>query len=171
MSEPAWTLFMCFLKCSSSEDHVNITAALGQVVSLPCRVSSNISVTVVEWSRLDLEPRYVFVYRIGSPNPDDQNPAFKNRVELEDSQMEDGDVSLILMNVTSEDRGRYKCRVVQSRTKMMMRIINLDVRQPGDAAEDKGGGGCTVGNAGPAVRVSVVALAVSAVVGFVIFRK
>uniref|UniRef100_A0A669D7U0 Ig-like domain-containing protein n=1 Tax=Oreochromis niloticus TaxID=8128 RepID=A0A669D7U0_ORENI len=80
----------------------------GQAVTLPCRAPNN-NILVVEWSRTDLKSDYVFLYRDEQSDPEDQHPSFKNRVDLQDRQMKDGDVSLILNNVTINDVGTYKC--------------------------------------------------------------
>ncbi|CAI5660184.1 unnamed protein product [Oreochromis niloticus] len=102
-------------------DQKNITAASGQDVILTCRAANN-NIIVVEWSRADLESEFVFVYRGGKFVPDNQHPSFKNRVDLQDRQMKDGDVSLILNNVTTNDTGTYECRVQKEGDSM--NIIN-----------------------------------------------
>uniref|UniRef100_A0A668RK13 Ig-like domain-containing protein n=1 Tax=Oreochromis aureus TaxID=47969 RepID=A0A668RK13_OREAU len=94
----------------SSPLELNITA--GQDVTLTCRApNSNIPITVVEWSRADLKEEYVLMYRDGHLYADGQHPSFKNRVDLQDRQMKDGDVSLILKDVTINDTGTYECHV------------------------------------------------------------
>ncbi|XP_025761621.1 butyrophilin-like protein 8 [Oreochromis niloticus] len=102
-------------------DQKNITAESGQNVTLTCRASNN-NIIVVEWSRADLESEYLLLYRDEQSVPDNQHPYFKNRVDLQDRQMKDGDVSLILKNVTINDTGTYECRVVQ-RVREPMRLI------------------------------------------------
>ncbi|CAI5660115.1 unnamed protein product [Oreochromis niloticus] len=83
-------------------------------ITLPCQVpSNNNSIIAVEWSRRDLEPEYVLLYRDNKLVPDYQHPSFKNRVDLQDRQMKGGDVSLILMDLTTDDAGAYECYVVQ----------------------------------------------------------
>uniref|UniRef100_A0A669BFH3 Ig-like domain-containing protein n=1 Tax=Oreochromis niloticus TaxID=8128 RepID=A0A669BFH3_ORENI len=79
-------------------------------VTLTCRAPSN-NIIVVEWSRADLGKEYVLMYRDELFVPDEQHPSFKNRVDLQDRQMKDGDVSLILKNVMISDTGTYECRV------------------------------------------------------------
>ncbi|XP_039464633.1 programmed cell death 1 ligand 1-like [Oreochromis aureus] len=114
-----------------SADQKNITAESGQDVTLTCRAPNN-NIRVVEWNRADLTDKYMFVYRNGQPL-DDQHPSFKNRVDLQDRQMKDGDVSLILKDVMINDTGTYKCGVVQTGTEHLniTCIINLTVDPPG----------------------------------------
>ncbi|GLD74140.1 matrix-remodeling-associated protein 8-like protein [Lates japonicus] len=83
----------------------------GQTVTLPCRAPRNTNIKAVEWTRTDLETDYVLLYWDEWPDPEKQHPSFQNRVELRDSQMKDGDLSLFLKDVTRDDSGIYKCRV------------------------------------------------------------
>uniref|UniRef100_A0A3B4HAY6 Ig-like domain-containing protein n=1 Tax=Pundamilia nyererei TaxID=303518 RepID=A0A3B4HAY6_9CICH len=107
-----------------------ITAEPGQDVTLTCR-APNKHIIVVKWSRADLGDEYVLLYRDGHFVPDDQHPSFKNRVDLQDRQMKDGDVSLILKDVTINDTGTYECRVVQRVGPMTLIIsTNLSVVVP-----------------------------------------
>ncbi|XP_039464214.1 carcinoembryonic antigen-related cell adhesion molecule 8-like [Oreochromis aureus] len=104
----------------------NITADTGDNVILPCRLTNKI--TAVEWSRADLGDEIVFLYQDGQFVPQKQHPSFKNRVALRDRQMKDGDVSLILKDVTTADSGTYKCRVKIAETNSWKYItINLSV--------------------------------------------
>uniref|UniRef100_A0A3Q4G6Z1 Ig-like domain-containing protein n=1 Tax=Neolamprologus brichardi TaxID=32507 RepID=A0A3Q4G6Z1_NEOBR len=108
--------------CQITTIQINITA--GQNVILPCRapnIDSN-SKAVVEWSRADLGKDYVLLYRDEQPDPEEQHPSFKNRVDLQDRQMKDGDVSLILKDVTINDTGTYECRVFRRRTNRRKRL-------------------------------------------------
>uniref|UniRef100_A0A3Q1HDS4 Ig-like domain-containing protein n=1 Tax=Anabas testudineus TaxID=64144 RepID=A0A3Q1HDS4_ANATE len=101
----------------------SIKAEPGDTVTLPCGVHSNISIIVVEWSRTDLETEYVYLQRGSRSESINQHESFKNRVELKDREKKDGDVSLILRNVTFNDTGTYECRVVQRRTNHRKRSI------------------------------------------------
>ncbi|XP_033182636.1 uncharacterized protein LOC113168753 [Anabas testudineus] len=93
--------------------HIIIKAYLGTTVTLPCRSRNNTRFTGVDWVKSDLEKGFVYLYRDGQPKPEDQHPAFKNRVELKDRNMKDGDVSLVLKNVMSFDGGSYVCYVTE----------------------------------------------------------
>ncbi|XP_025761111.1 coxsackievirus and adenovirus receptor isoform X4 [Oreochromis niloticus] len=168
-----------------SADKKSITAESGQNVTLTCRAPNNNFILGVEWSRADLETEYVLFYRDDQFDPVNQHPSFKNRVDLQDKQMKDGDVSLILKNVTINDTGTYECRV-KTGTKHRKRailndnpisIIRLSVVDPpgqGGDTEDGGkeAGGKEGGSVGLIVGLSVSAVfLVVAVVGFLIYRK
>ncbi|XP_005464632.1 programmed cell death 1 ligand 1 [Oreochromis niloticus] len=104
--------WLIFVFASVYADQKTITAEYGQDVTLTCRAPNN-NIIAVKWSRDNLGKDYVLYYKDGKPVPDDQHPSFKNRVDLQDRQMKDGDVSLILKNVMINDAGRYECQVAQ----------------------------------------------------------
>ncbi|XP_025761750.1 hepatitis A virus cellular receptor 2 homolog [Oreochromis niloticus] len=121
-------LFVCV-----SADKKNITAESGKNVTLPCQALNTI--IGVEWSRPDLNEEYVLLYRDGHFDPGSQHPSFKNRVDLQDRQMKDGDVSLILKDVTTADSGTYECRIRESKSRGIHEggpnnIITLSVVDP-----------------------------------------
>uniref|UniRef100_A0AAZ1XNJ8 Ig-like domain-containing protein n=1 Tax=Oreochromis aureus TaxID=47969 RepID=A0AAZ1XNJ8_OREAU len=100
-------------------------------ISLPCRApTNNKQILAVQWSRADLKQEYVLLYRDEVFVPDNQHPAFENRVDLQDRQMKDGDVSLILKNVTINDTGTYECHVFRRGTNHRIRTISLSVVPP-----------------------------------------
>uniref|UniRef100_A0A672F8M9 Ig-like domain-containing protein n=1 Tax=Salarias fasciatus TaxID=181472 RepID=A0A672F8M9_SALFA len=93
----------------------NILAAEGQDATLPCKAPKNKTknISIVLWTKPDLgEDNYVLLYRNGKVNPD-KHHFFKNRVDLKDRTINDGDVSLILKNVTFKDSGTYQCFIDQ----------------------------------------------------------
>ncbi|XP_045897951.1 programmed cell death 1 ligand 1-like, partial [Micropterus dolomieu] len=106
----------------------------GDDVVLPCQ-AGEASIRAAEWSRPDLESEYVVFHRDGGSVSELQHSSFKDRVQLVDREMKDGDVSLILKNVSSNDAGTYECRVAAggSRRKRAtiktepIRIYQLDV--------------------------------------------
>ncbi|XP_019210122.1 selection and upkeep of intraepithelial T-cells protein 7-like [Oreochromis niloticus] len=167
-----------------SADQKNITAESGQDVTLTCRAPNN-NIISLEWSRTDLTDKYVLLYRNGQFVPDSQHPSFKNRVDLQDRQMKDGDVSLILKDVTINDTGTYECGVVQTGTEYLNPINTtyLHVVPPGQTGgQEKDGGNKDGGkedkekeedgSVGLIVGLSVlVVLLVAGVVGFLIYRR
>ncbi|XP_013855417.1 CD226 antigen, partial [Austrofundulus limnaeus] len=121
-------------------DH-NITAEPGDTITLSCRAPDSRPVVVVQWDRTDLEPQNVLLFRDDQINPDGQHPSFKNRTDLQDREMKDGDVSLVLRKVTTADSGTYVCGVTFSQTKRRKRsvpkydplsTIHLQVSPPGE---------------------------------------
>ncbi|XP_030581785.1 selection and upkeep of intraepithelial T-cells protein 1-like [Archocentrus centrarchus] len=108
-SAALWLLFVSIVFVSAEQK--TITADPGQNVTLTCRVQEGKTIRAVEWSRADLGDEYVLLYRDGRFVSNEQHPSFKNRVDLQDRQMKDGDVSVILKNVTVNDTGTYECRV------------------------------------------------------------
>ncbi|XP_039464144.1 selection and upkeep of intraepithelial T-cells protein 7-like [Oreochromis aureus] len=183
----AGTALLCctllFVHVFVSADQKNITAESGQDVTLTCRAPNN-KIIVVQWNRTDLGDEHVLVYRDGHFLTDNQHPSFKNRVDLQDRQMKDGDVSLILKDVTINDTGTYECGVVLTGTGHL-KLINttyLHVDPPGQTGgqekdEDNKDGGKEYkekedGSVGLKVGLSVlVVLLILAVVGFLIYRK
>ncbi|KAM9391976.1 myelin-oligodendrocyte glycoprotein-like [Pholidichthys leucotaenia] len=108
-----WMLLLC-VYCAVGQNKILkdpkiITAELGKNVILPCRSATNKPVVVVEWNRDDLETDYVLLFKNGQRVRDYQYPLFMDRVELQDLQMKDGDLSLVLNDVMFTDNGTYKC--------------------------------------------------------------
>ncbi|XP_025759462.1 uncharacterized protein LOC109201179 [Oreochromis niloticus] len=167
-----WILLSaCLLGCTSQD----ITAESGQDVILTCRAPNN-NIQTVEWSRADLGDEYVFLYRDELFVTENQHPSFKNRVDLQDRQMKDGDVSLILKNVTINDTGTYECSV-KTKTNRRKRanldnniisMISLSVVVPPGQTGGHTEGDCVVLIA--CLLVSGV-FVVAAVAGFVIYRN
>lgn len=102
---------------SRATSTVEVTAQPGENVTLTCQVNNSVVITAVEWTRTDLEsPHYVYLQRDGHIDTTHQHPSFTlantntSRVWLEDRQMTDGNLNLILRNVTRSDNGVYECR-------------------------------------------------------------
>ncbi|KAL4008407.1 hypothetical protein ACER0C_002259 [Sarotherodon galilaeus] len=170
-----------------SADQKTITAESGQDVTLTCRASNNNIILGVEWSRADLRDEYVLSYRDKQFDPDGQHPSFKNRVDLQDKQMKDGDVSLILKNVTINDTGTYECCIFSGGTRSWECINTVSLTVTGqtggnteDGGKEAGGkeaggkedGDTEDGSVGLIIGLIVLALLlVAAVVGYMFYRK
>ncbi|XP_014269755.3 myelin-oligodendrocyte glycoprotein [Maylandia zebra] len=132
-----WSLLsVCVLLVSA--DRKIITADSGQTATLPCR-GPNSDIIGVEWSRADLKTQYVLLYRDEQLDPTNQHPNFKDRVDLQDRQMTDGDVSLILKDVKTEDTGTYECRLLDGKSisSIYLRVVDPP-GQTGGHTEDGG---------------------------------
>uniref|UniRef100_A0A3B4T4T9 Ig-like domain-containing protein n=1 Tax=Seriola dumerili TaxID=41447 RepID=A0A3B4T4T9_SERDU len=80
-------------------------------ITLSCK-SDRRSIRAVEWNKNGLQsPEYVLFFCDGHSDKTFQNPSFVDRVYLQDKDMKNGNVSLVLKNVTKQDEGDYECRV------------------------------------------------------------
>ncbi|CAI5660715.1 unnamed protein product [Oreochromis niloticus] len=90
----------------------DVQAKLGADVTLQCQISTDERISVLKWSRADLNTDgYVYFYRNKRFYENYQHPSYHGRVKLRDPEMKDGDVSLILKNVTFSDTGMYECHI------------------------------------------------------------
>lgn len=121
----------------------NIRAETGQVVILPCQTPDNNPAIVIEWRRNDSIPEYLLLFRDDQLDPENQQPSFRNRVDLLFRPIKDGNASLVLKNVTTDDEGTYECRVIERNpnwgkraglTAEPVSIISLDVVPPGESS-------------------------------------
>uniref|UniRef100_A0A667ZPC5 Ig-like domain-containing protein n=1 Tax=Myripristis murdjan TaxID=586833 RepID=A0A667ZPC5_9TELE len=88
-----------------------LKAQPGDDVTLSCQ-APDVNIEAAEWRRTDLKKEeYVFFYQDGHIDSVKQHPSFKNRVELKDREMKNGDLSVILKNVTEYDNGTYECHL------------------------------------------------------------
>uniref|UniRef100_A0A8C9XUS1 Ig-like domain-containing protein n=1 Tax=Sander lucioperca TaxID=283035 RepID=A0A8C9XUS1_SANLU len=131
------TFLLLIVVCYCFSD-LTVVVQPGDDVILPCQAADS-SIRAVKWTRPDLEPDTVLVYRDGHLDPTYQHPSFKDRVELVDRDLKDGNVSLILKNVSSIDNGTYECRVAPAGSKRRkrgiidsepIRTVRLQVTEP-----------------------------------------
>ncbi|XP_038164141.1 uncharacterized protein LOC119798655 [Cyprinodon tularosa] len=111
---------------------MNIKAVIGENKILPCR-AENRPIRVVEWRRTDIKEGSILRYRHDAVDTRRQHPSFKDRVIFQDIEMKDGDVSLVLINVTMNDAGTYEAEVVyhgKNREKNLICSIHLHVTPP-----------------------------------------
>ncbi|XP_044198130.1 myelin-oligodendrocyte glycoprotein-like isoform X4 [Thunnus albacares] len=115
-----------------------IIASPGDDVILPCHLDPEFNVTglTVEWSKPDLKPdpsdrlsrvAYVHLYRHRKEDLDMKIPAYLNRTELFTDELERGNISLKIMNVTLADEGRYRCLVPKLESSAKSAIVELVV--------------------------------------------
>ncbi|RVE57045.1 hypothetical protein OJAV_G00212240 [Oryzias javanicus] len=164
-------VFLLAVGSSTLSGLKNITARPGQNVSLTCEALGNNKTITLEWSRPDLGGKCVFLYRPNYFHQDDQHESFRNRVFLQDIQMKNGDLSVILKNVTPNDNGSYECKIKQQNDPpgglKLICTINLLVSPSGnkDGAREveKPNVGVSLGRPGPIALPSVLVAAVLAV--------
>ncbi|XP_035771630.1 myelin-oligodendrocyte glycoprotein-like, partial [Neolamprologus brichardi] len=104
--------YMMFTKRFDAALQQDVQAKIGEDVTLQCQISTDERISVLKWSRADLNTDgYVYFYRNKRFYENYQHPSFHGRVKLRDPEMKDGDVSVILKKVTFNDTGIYECHV------------------------------------------------------------
>ncbi|XP_006793557.1 uncharacterized protein LOC102781663 [Neolamprologus brichardi] len=154
-------LFLALTSIVDTLDYKNIIYPLGQQVILPCNAPGNMVVPAMQWSRRDLK-EYVLHYRDDQLDPDEQDPSYTGRVNLTNTHMQNGDLSMILMNMTTADIGTYECIAFQKRPEMgyeVLSIINLNVSQSDEGSRNGVSSGAATGrnHLGLIVSLSVIA--------------
>ena len=88
-----------------------IVATVGDDIILPCHLepAEDASGKTVEWTRSNLDPRFVYVWRDGGELEDKKHPSYRGRTSVFIDQLKLGDISLKLSRVKLSDEGRYKC--------------------------------------------------------------
>ncbi|XP_023202042.1 ICOS ligand-like [Xiphophorus maculatus] len=122
-------VFWQFLS-AAAQNYVTIKATVGENVILPCEDPDQEEIIVVEWSRTDLGPESVLLYRDSQFDPINQDPSYRNRVDLLVRQIKKGDASLILQNTTTDDSGTYECYVVKTTEMKLICSVSLVVAPP-----------------------------------------
>ncbi|XP_056156623.1 butyrophilin-like protein 9 [Lampris incognitus] len=91
----------------------SVIALLGEDVILPFTLNppEDARKLTVEWSRDDLQPKYVHISQDGRDQYLQKNPWFKERTVLPVERLERGDVSLKLLQVKLHDEGAYRCTI------------------------------------------------------------
>ncbi|KAM7376909.1 hypothetical protein PAMA_013607 [Pampus argenteus] len=91
-----------------------IVATVGGDIILPCQLVPDINVLdkTVEWTRPDLNPRFVYVWRDGVELESKKHWIYKGRTSMSIDNMKHGDISLKLSKVKLSDQGRYRCRIL-----------------------------------------------------------
>ena len=90
----------------------------------------------VEWTRPDLDPRFVFVWRDGVELESKKNPLYEGRTSVFTDELKSGNISLKLSRVRISDEGRYRCfipalnkdhvvQLVVGKTRYLALILNF----------------------------------------------
>ncbi|XP_062405697.1 uncharacterized protein LOC134095982 isoform X2 [Sardina pilchardus] len=89
-----------------------LTAQLGGSVLLPCSVETPLPLEEleVEWRRTDSDV-LVHLFQEGEERPESQDYAYRGRAHFFTDKIAQGDYSLLLQNITSSDKGLYRCVV------------------------------------------------------------
>eukprot|EP00064_Thunnus_orientalis_P024012 superscaffoldBa00009729_g24281 len=95
---------------------------IGDDTTLPCHVEPAFG-EMLEWSRPDLNPRFVHVWRSGEDYLPDQNPSYRGRTSVSIDSLKQGDVSLKLSKVKLSDEGTYRCFIPELNTESSIQLV------------------------------------------------
>ncbi|XP_038588392.1 coxsackievirus and adenovirus receptor homolog isoform X2 [Micropterus salmoides] len=114
----------------------------GEDATLQCQGHRGADIEVIKWIRPDVKSDdYVFFFRDGSSNENNQHESYRGRVELRDPEMKDGDASVILKNVNINDAGTYECQIREKNEKGKAELVTIvNMRVSGHTAGHKEGG-------------------------------
>uniref|UniRef100_A0A667ZF32 Ig-like domain-containing protein n=1 Tax=Myripristis murdjan TaxID=586833 RepID=A0A667ZF32_9TELE len=102
-----------------------IVAIVGDDITLPSHLEPAVDAVgmTVEWTRPDLEPRFVYLWRDGHEIVINQNPTYEGRTFLFRDKLKNGDVSLTLSKVKISDEGKYRCFIPSLRRDTIITLV------------------------------------------------
>ncbi|KAK7167075.1 hypothetical protein R3I94_001467 [Phoxinus phoxinus] len=125
-------LLCCLIYCIS---HKGFTVTYSQYTRVPLGSSVVLSCysvkplpvkhLKVEWSRKDTKA-LVHLYKDGESRAEEQDETYKSRAHLFTDQIQHGNFSLRLDNVTAEDTGEYTCTVYIKQKSVLSTQFTLD---------------------------------------------
>lgn len=105
---------------------------VGHHAILPCSLqpAQSAAEKTVEWTRPDLNPSFVHIFREGRLLYDEQNPSFHQRTSLFEQELKNGNMSLKLSDLKLSDSGMYTCKMVSPELETSIHVIVGAVSKP-----------------------------------------
>ena len=102
-----------------------VVARVSDDIILPCHLEPAVDVgaKTLEWTRPDLKPRFVFVWRAGQDHVNVKNPSYEGRTSLLIGELKHGNISLKLSKVKTSDEGRYKCYIPEMKIDSTVELV------------------------------------------------
>uniref|UniRef100_A0A673AD26 Ig-like domain-containing protein n=1 Tax=Sphaeramia orbicularis TaxID=375764 RepID=A0A673AD26_9TELE len=111
-----------------------VVAAPGDDITLKCLVDPKFDIggKTVEWSKLDLQvnpadPSYVYLYRNRREDVLLMFPSYVGRTKLSTEALKDGNILLLIKNVTLSDNGQYRCFIPDLKSSSRHSTVTLVV--------------------------------------------
>ncbi|XP_035248189.1 erythroid membrane-associated protein-like [Anguilla anguilla] len=123
-----WLLSMfCAIRTEALGPAMSLVVQLGASVTLPCSVDTPLPLHLLEvqWRREE-SGTLVHMFQEGESRPESQSPAYSGRADFFSEEISKGNFSLLLRNVTTEDKGLYKC-VVQTEHESHETEVTIDI--------------------------------------------
>uniref|UniRef100_A0A3Q2VN18 Ig-like domain-containing protein n=1 Tax=Haplochromis burtoni TaxID=8153 RepID=A0A3Q2VN18_HAPBU len=120
--------FFCLLSTAESQvvgPHQPVVALVDDDVILPCHVepAEDVTAEILEWTRSDLNPRFVHVWRSGQDLVNTRNPSYRGRSSLFINELKRGNISLKLSRVKLSDGGTYECSIPLMEKKSFVKLV------------------------------------------------
>ncbi|KAL4007868.1 hypothetical protein ACER0C_001720 [Sarotherodon galilaeus] len=92
---------------------------------LPCHrePAEDVTAQTLEWTRSDLNPRFVHVWRSGQDLVNTRNPSYRGRTSLFINELKQGNISLKLSRVKLSDEGTYECSFPLMGKKSFVKLV------------------------------------------------
>uniref|UniRef100_A0A3B4UBU4 Ig-like domain-containing protein n=1 Tax=Seriola dumerili TaxID=41447 RepID=A0A3B4UBU4_SERDU len=102
-----------------------VVVMVGDDTVLPCQLEPAMDAfkMTMEWGRLDLDPRFIYVWHDGKALLDDQNTAYEGRTSLAIDKLKHGDISLKLSKVKVSDHGTYRCYIPKQSKQYFVELL------------------------------------------------
>ncbi|XP_010771508.1 myelin-oligodendrocyte glycoprotein-like [Notothenia coriiceps] len=102
-----------------------IVANIGDDIILPCYLEPAVNVAglTLEWTRPDMDPRFVHVMRSGHEMVDKKHTFFKGRTSMFTDELKNGNISLKLSNVQFSDHGKYRCFIPEVGSQTFVKLV------------------------------------------------
>ncbi|XP_026225139.1 butyrophilin-like protein 2 [Anabas testudineus] len=109
-----------------------IVAVVGDDIILPCHLQPAVDASdlTVEWTRADLDPRFVHVLHIGEELLSLKHPLYRERTSLFIDELKNGNISLKLSKVKPADEGKYRCFIPELRGDSTVQLVVDAVSSP-----------------------------------------
>ncbi|XP_076736389.1 butyrophilin subfamily 3 member A2-like [Maylandia zebra] len=105
--------------------HQPVVALVDDDVILPCHVepAEDVTAEILEWTRSDMNPRFVHVWRSGQDLVNTRNPSYRGRSSLFINELKRGNISLKLSKVKLSDEGTYECSIPLMEKKSFVKLV------------------------------------------------
>uniref|UniRef100_A0AAX7VGF7 Ig-like domain-containing protein n=1 Tax=Astatotilapia calliptera TaxID=8154 RepID=A0AAX7VGF7_ASTCA len=105
--------------------HQPVVALVDDDVILPCHVepAEDVTAEILEWTRSDMNPRFVHVWRSGQDLVNTRNPSYRGRASLFINELKRGNISLKLSKVKLSDEGTYECSIPLMEKKSFVKLV------------------------------------------------
>ncbi|XP_067435910.1 butyrophilin subfamily 3 member A2-like isoform X3 [Thunnus thynnus] len=102
-----------------------IVATVGDDIILPCHLepAMDVAAMTLEWTRSDLDPIYIHVWRARQDLIDANHPSYRGRTSLFPDELKQGNISLKLSKVKLSDGGKYKCYIPKLNTQSFVELF------------------------------------------------